>query len=308
MKFSTSIVLLATMASAAAMSVTNKVSAKAKVLRASRRLDGNQQEEEEYGYLAKYNLKMVSCSPDTTVIDPETGDYEYSAVVFRLCPTESGCDSDTAKGCGAGYGDYVVGMNTFVNAFFEDQRDNMNWDDQFKVDEYAECREYEIEADEDGDDGNQVQYFIGPTCAESGNDIALAVFEDEGCATKSETAFETLSNGWTLPYEDGGLISVQCLDCIQYNDDGAYELREMCQQLYESTAYKCETNMEYYSYYGQNTQGCEQTAALMPITKKSGNGGKVFGWIIFMLVVAGLVGYVMWWRKKKAGGSDGIMS
>lgn len=307
MKLSSAIVLLASMASTAAMSVSKSHAAKAKVLRSARKLNQEEEEaEEEYSYLAKYSLKMVSCAAGTTVVDPDSGEYEYSAVVFRLCPTESGCSDDETKGCGAGYGDYVVGMNTFVNAYFEDQRDNMQWDDQFRVDEYAECREYEMEQGDD--DGEQAQYWIGPTCTADGADIGLAVFSDEGCSYASETTFEEISNGWTLPYEEGGLVSTSCIDCISYTDDGAYELREMCQEIYQSTAYKCESNMEYYSYYGQNVQGCDEVEVLMPITKGAGNGGKVFGWIVFFMVCIGLGGYVMWWRKKKAGSADGIMS
>lgn len=313
MKFSTSVIFLASMASAAAMSVSNKVSTKAKLLRAARRVEG-ENNGEDMSYLANYSLKMISCDSEATITDADSGETEYSAVLFRLCPTTNGCDSESVKGCGAGHGDFIVGMNTFVNAFFEDQRDNMSWDDQFKVDEYAECRQYQQEKGGNNNNNNNNQngenqaYWVGPTCLNK-NDIALAVFEDETCSTKSETSFETISNGWTLPYEEGGLISITCLDCVQYNDNGESGIREMCQQVYQSTAYKCETSMEFYSYYGKNEEGCEATAALMPVTAKSGNGGKVFGWIVFIMVVAGLVGYVMWWRKKKAAGAaDGIMS
>ena len=292
MKLSAAILCLAGLASQAmAMTVSHKNAAK--VLRAARRLDG--QEEGEFAYLMKYNLKMVQCAAGQTVVNAENGEYEYSAVVVRLCPSDS-CDSDSTTGCGAGYGDYVVGIQTFVNAYFEDQRDNMQWDDDtFKVDEFTECREYEVEKD---DDANQVQYFVGPSCTSNGKDIALALFEDETCTTRSATAFEDISNGWTLPYSSGGLVSTQCIGCMEYNDDGAGDLREMCQKTYENAGYKCETNLEYYSYYGKNEQGCELIKELLPVVKK-GSGGKVFGWIVFILVIVGVGAYVAWWRKSK---------
>jgi len=299
MKLSTAFLMLASVTTAAAKTITGKNAAK--VLRAARRVEEGQEEEQEgeYDYLGKYNLKLIGCKAGEQVRDPETGEYEYNAVVVRLCPSEFGCDSDATRGCGSGYGDFVVGINTFVDAYFEDQRDNMNWDDNFEVDRYAQCEEYEQEAAEDDQaQQNANQYFIGPTCVEDGVDIRLAVFEDEACTYESETAFETISNGWSLPYSSGGIVSTSCIDCMEVNENGEYEQREMCQQLYEESASKCEEKMEYYSYYGQNVQGCEYIAEMMP-AKKSGGAGKIFGWIIFFALIIGLAFYIVWWRKSK---------
>lgn len=302
------------MASSASAATTVSHKNAAKVLRAARKLDQDQNDdqadEDEFAYVAKYTLKMISCDAGTSVPN-ENGEYDsYGAAIFRLCPSESGCSDDASRGCGAGYGDYVVPLQTFVDAYFEDQRDNMNWDDQFQVDQYAECKEYEMEQDDDANQNqnDQAQYFVGPTCTADGADIRLAVFSDEDCVYESETSFETISNGWSLPYSSGGLVSTSCIDCLAYNDDGEYELREMCQELYENAGYKCETEMEYYSYYGQNTQGCDNIAQLLPALSSGGNGGKVFGWIVFIMVVVGIGAYVVWWRKKKASAADGLMS
>jgi hypothetical protein len=308
MKLSSAVLMLSTMAVSATANM--KVSGKnvAKVLRAARRVEENGDdaaEEDEYSYLTQYTLKMIGCKSGETVVDAETGEYEYNAAVFRLCPTET-CDDENERGCGAGYGDFVVGLNTYVDAFFEDQRDNMNWDDQFQVDKYAECSEYEVE--NDGDDANNpyanYQFFIGPTCAEDGLDVKLAVFSDDTCTTESEVAFEDLSNGWALPYSTGGIVSTECTDCLAYNDNGEYELREMCQELYESAASKCETEMEYYSYYGQNVQGCEYITEVMPALTGGGGAGKVFGWLVFICLVGGLAGYIVWWRKSESYDDD----
>jgi hypothetical protein len=296
MKF-TAIAFLASLASTAAMTVT-KDAAKAKVLRAARRVENREEQEVDYSFLMDYSLKMISCAADATVTDDQ-GALEYGAVLFRLCPTANGCNSDSLKGCGAGHGDFIVGMATFVEAFFEDQRDNMQWDDNFKVQDYMQCREYKAEGQNKNDNGDQEQIYIGPSCI-GGSDIGLGVFSDEGCITPSDVSFEDVSGGWTLPYSTGGLVSTECLDCTQANDDGTFEGRQMCSNLYAGTPYKCESSMATYSYYGQDTAGCEATAAMMPIVKKSGKGGKIFGWFVFVMVVAGLVGYVMWWRKSKS--------
>eukprot|EP00339_Tiarina_fusa_P002600 CAMPEP_0117026114 /NCGR_PEP_ID=MMETSP0472-20121206/19220_1 /TAXON_ID=693140 ORGANISM="Tiarina fusus, Strain LIS" /NCGR_SAMPLE_ID=MMETSP0472 /ASSEMBLY_ACC=CAM_ASM_000603 /LENGTH=297 /DNA_ID=CAMNT_0004733011 /DNA_START=101 /DNA_END=994 /DNA_ORIENTATION=+ len=295
---------------AAGKSISGKSAAK--ILRAARRVEEGDDaaEEDEFAYLGNYNLKMVSCKAGETVINAENGDYEYGAAVLRLCPSSSGCDSTEVTGCDSGYGDIVVSLATFVDAYFEDQRDNMNWDDNFDGDKYAQCDQYDVE--DQGDDGQENQYanyafYIGPACTEEGDDIRLALFEDEVCTYESAVAFEDISNGWSLPYSSGGLVSTSCSDCMEINDDGEYQLREMCQNVYEAAASKCETNMEYVSYYGANEQGCEYISEMLP-AKRGGSAGKVFGWIIFVLLIAGVAGYVMWWRKKKSGASDGLVA
>jgi len=39
-------------------------------------------------------------------------------VRFRLCPSDS-CSAEKAAGCTAGYGDYIIGMGTFMESYFE---------------------------------------------------------------------------------------------------------------------------------------------------------------------------------------------
>jgi len=305
MKFATTI-LVALMASASAMSPSS--SAGRNLLKKARKLeDAQQEEEEEYAFLGNYQLKMVSCTSGEKIRDPETGEYEPSAVTFRLCPKDD-CDATRATGCYSGHGDYVVGISTFVQAYFEDQRDNMNFDDNFKVDEYVECREYEQEND-DGND-NAAVYYIGPDCTEDGKDIRLNLFYDDACSTVPEgVSFEDISNGWTMPYSTGGLVTSACQECSEYNDNGEYEIKEMCTGLYESSG-KCETNMETFHYYGKQEGSCEYIASLMPSMKGSGSGARAFGWVVFILVVVGAFSaYAMWWKKKKAAqASDGLMA
>jgi hypothetical protein len=308
MKLSTAFVALTTLASAAAKQISS--GAAQKMVRSARHLEDQQaqQQENDFSFLGNYDAKIVGCKRglETPIVN-EQGESEYEAVLVRLCPSEAGCDSSLSQGCKGGYGDMLVGLSTFVEAYFEDQRDNMQWDDMFQVDKFAKCEQYN--PDENADDGNQgqwenYQFFIGPTCSDDGLGIKLALFTDEFCTEESEFTFETVSNGWTLPYGDGGLVSTACNSCTEYNDAGELEIREMCMQSYQMSPYKCEEGMEYYSYYGQNVQGCELIASTFPMKKSGGNGGKVFGWIVLALVVVGLAGYVMWWRKKKASAAE----
>lgn len=184
----------------------------------------------------------------------------------------------------------------------EEQEEDGNGDDKWEMDKFAKCEEYN--PDENADDGNQgqwenYQFFVGPTCSDDGLNIKLELFTDEYCRQVSEIDFGTISNGWTLPYADGGLVSTNCQSCTNYNDDGEAEISEMCEEAYENAALKCEEKMEYYSYYGQNTQGCETLAEMFPV----GSGltaGQIFGWIIFFVLLFGIGGWMFWWRARKA--------
>jgi hypothetical protein len=290
--------------------------ATAKILRAARRLEDEADEdgdgdEDENAYLTNYNIKFIGCDGSKQMVDQEDGEVTYGAAMLRLCPSSSGCDSSSVGGCKEGYGDFVVSIEDFVDAYFEDQQDNMNWDDNFDGDKFAKCEEYEAENDGDDDPYDGYQFFIGPTCTDSGDDIKLGFFSDETCTTASSISFSDVSNGWTLPYSSGGLVSSSCSDCLEYNEDeGAYALRDMCTELYENAPMKCETEMEYYSYNGKNEYSCEAIEEMLPRGAKPGSAGKVFGWILFIALIVGIGGYVMWWRKKKQASSanDGMLA
>jgi len=297
--------------------------AAAKVLRNARRLDEdkdegdneedeNNEEEDEYAFLSNYNLKFVSCDKSLQMKN-EDGDYTYGAAILRLCPTESGCDNDSAGGCKEGYGDFAVSIEDYVDAYFEDQEDNMNWDDNFDGNKYAKCEEYEPEVEGDDNPYENYEFFIGAACADDGDDIKLGFFSDDTCQTDSEISFGDVSNGWTLPYSSGGLVSKNCADCLEYNEDeGGYELREMCTELYENANMKCEENMQFASQYGQDVSSCEAISELLPRSAKSGGGGagKFFAWLLFIILIVGILGYIMWWRKKKqaSGAADGMLA
>lgn len=306
MKISAAFVALACVASASAKSVTSKTAAK--LVRSARRVEDAAEEEDEFAFLGNYNVKVVGCKRELeTPIMNEQGEYEYSAVLVRLCPSADGCDSTVAEGCSSGYGEMLVGLSTFVEAYMEDQKEQQedngdNGDDAFDMEKFAKCEEYN--PDENADDANQgawenYAFYVGPTCTEDGTDVMLDLFTDQYCSQKSEITFDAISNGWTLPYSTGGLVSTNCNSCTEYNDDGELEIKEMCQKSYEDAALKCEEGMEYYSYYGQNVQGCETIAEMFP-KAKGGNGGKIFGWFVLAVCVVGLGGYIVWWRKKKA--------
>jgi hypothetical protein len=308
MKIAASILALATVASTSAARISS-TSAR-KLVSSARRVEEaeeEEEEEEEFAFLGNYNIKVIGCKRELeSPIYNEEGEAEYSAVLLRLCPSSDGCDSDVTEGCSSGYGDILVGLSTFVEVYMEEIKEEQEQDDagddNFEMDKFAKCEEYN--PDENADDANQgawenYQFFVGPTCSDDGLNLKLDLFSDEYCSQKSEIEFETISNGWVLPYSDGGLVSTNCASCTAYNDDGEAEIKELCEKSYEEATLKCEEGMEFYSYYGQNVQGCEVIAEMFP-KSKGGNAGKIFGWIVLAAVVVGLGGYVMWWRKKKS--------
>jgi hypothetical protein len=281
---------------------------------ASRKLEQNgydeAQEYDETSFLKNYEQVFLKCVPNTKIMS-EDGSYDYNAVAYRMCPTGDACTN--GKVCSSGGGDYVVGLQTYVQAFFEqfdaeNENDGENGDDAFDFGEFGECRELNIEANDDGN-ANQVQYYIGPACTEDG-DIKMALFTDQYCRPdyESEVSMQDLI-GIALPYENGGLMDddeCKAYYCWAQNENYEYELNDFCEQLYTNSAYMCEEDMEFVSAVnGQNSAGCEIIKEMIPAAK--GSGGAVFLVVILIVAVAGVAGYFVMQKKKTSGTSEGLM-
>ena len=261
------------------------------------------QESSIENYLENYSLKFRTCIPEKSIVDTD-GNTEYGVVVFRMCDVGT-CSND--GGCNTDYAEFAVGLGTFVNAYMDDQAENMQWDDNFAVDEYAVCALYEGENNGDGN-----SYYIGPSCTDDGTSIQLDLFTDEYCYQKSDAEFGEISNGWTLPYTDGGLVSNECTDCADYDEYGDVELREICGELYEQTNYRCETNWNAPHYYwdhvteiyryGQDTLGCsfitnlEKKASSAPVNETM---GLVLVAFLLAVSIGGSFYYKQWWEESK---------
>jgi len=262
-------------------------------------------EENMEAFLMDYSLKFMTCIPDQVIQDADY-DSHYGAVIFRLCPSNTCSNSN---GCTSGYADFAVDIGTYVDAFLTDQEDNMNWDDEqnFDGDNMGQCTLYGGDDDDDGGDG--AAYYIGPGCTADGTGVKMGVYEDQYCYEESETSFETVSNGWSLPYSDGGLVSTQCTDCT--DDDG--EIREMCLDLYDYSPYRCEADLEYTHYYydanfeiyryGKDSTGCNSIHVMQ---NPKGGFSSEAAWtdaiLVVILIAATGVGfyyYSQWWTKQK---------
>ena len=285
-----------------------------KLLGKARRLDeggGDDQEAEEDDNVAEadmealivdYSLKFMSCIPDEVLTDADYNDH-FGVVIFRLCPSNK-CSNN--NGCSSNYAEFAVDVGTYVDAFLEDQADNMNWDDKFDGGDFGECTEYE--GDDDGND-DAASYYVGPGCTADGTGVKMGVYEDQYCYQESATSFETISNGWSLPYSDGGLVSTQCIDCA--DDDGA--VREMCLDLYDDSPYRCEAEFDFKHYYyntnfemyryGQDTTGCSKiNVFLNPRSTFSQEAVWTDAILVIMLLIgtaSGFAWYSSWWKKGK---------
>jgi hypothetical protein len=291
--------------------------------------NGEENGDDSMYFLKDYSIKLLSCIQGEQVVNYENGEVETSTVVFRLCPSDS-CDANSTLGCESGYGDYAVGITTFLEAYMNQQEDNENYygntmitynqyGQEFDAEEYMECKEYDVEENQNenqqnqqqqynnyngqygnngqqqnnyngqyyGNNGQQqnyngqysnngqqqqnnynyyqnTQFYIGPGCSADGTSIALGMYMNEACSYPAEVDFAQISYGWeSLPFSDGGLVSMDCVACYGPDEDYNYELSEMCTETYESSTSRCEENMATYSSYGPVTQGCSYIDTLV---------------------------------------------
>lgn len=291
------------------------------LVKASRKLDqndnNNNNNQDEWSFLMNYKAKFVMCAAGEKFMGE--GEYEYSSIVYRLCPesfeepekeskrSAFGCSDDEK------YGDYVVGINTYVEAYGEWMEEQWNnnqnnngrkLNDEFDLREYAECAEADMDMDDEGRKNRklnqEMQFFIGPACTEEGDDIKLEFFSNEGCTYVAESPYTYYElTGRNLPYYDGGLAKQGFTSCQEY-DDGNYDTSEFCMRLYENAG-KCEANNQYYC------ETIEELEAEMKAAEAPSKAGKVFLIIILILLFCGL-GYwafKLYQKKKAAEGGEG---
>lgn len=161
---------------------------------------------------------------------------------------------------GADYGDYVVDMDTFVAAYLETKEeynefyagddDVNNGDDGndgdgndqyygnrklyynddgnnvFDINDYAACAAFDFDANDDmymNDEGNAVQYYMGPYCAAQGGSVKFNLFTDDTCSTlakcdggstRGADCYKS-ATGNVLPYSKDSLVEDPCIPCSE---------------------------------------------------------------------------------------------
>lgn len=322
MKLALSAALLAGVASASAHSVIRGDAARALMKKSTlrRKLEDEEndaeeeEEEEEYAWMQDYKVKFVGCVAGEKFQNQENGEYEGSSVIYRLCASDGECDDESNFGCEEAYGDYVVGINTYTEAFAEtlredDRRRKLSSarrleEEEFDLNEFAQCGRIEVEDDEDENDNEdedeeEVEYFVGPACSDDGKDIILSMYSDEDCLYDSDVDFYELA-GQNLPYYDGGIASSYCQSCVgEVNDDGEYETSEFCMKMQEASA-GCD------EYDQSMCETIDELTADLRAEEKKGGGWKVF-WIIVAILLLGGVGWYLYKKqlaRKAAAGVD----
>lgn len=96
------------------------------ILSQARKLEDNNADDNaeiDYTWVANMSLKYQGCYHTQVWNDDANGDEDVRVstqrlVRFRLCPSDA-CLSDNPAGCKSGYGDYVIGMETYLASYLD---------------------------------------------------------------------------------------------------------------------------------------------------------------------------------------------
>jgi len=245
-------------------------------------------------YIAGYSVKFQGCHHVQQWNDDADGEEDIKIMTqrlvrFRMCPADT-CSSTSTKGCDSNYGDYLVDMETYVEAYMtqmqqqymnnnqyygnnngralnnNDNKYNMNFED------YLQCQEMEMNDRQRqrarelrelnnnnygnqyyynyNNNGDDIKYYVGPYCAEQGGEIRLGVFYDDTCSVAAEDGAEMFQMVHNGMALPYSEQSIVNLGCLSCGGYG--EVNELCETLYE-VAGKCETKM---SVYYPNESAC----------------------------------------------------
>jgi len=195
----------------------------------------------DYSWVQNFSIKFQGCHHISQWNDEADGQEDVRIatkrlVRFRLCPTDM-CTLESASGCSAGYGDYVIDMNIYLEAFLE------------SVNEYNEAKCEYLEAtsgcDEDGGDYCLYDFYsangMADICADgnpyqnnyNGNDDDADAFDLADWTECAQADLNNNNNGRQLengieyymgPYcaEQGGSIYLGLFtdeSCTTFADD-----------------------------------------------------------------------------------------
>ena len=268
--------------------------------------DGEEDVRIETKRLIRFRLCPANeCSPDKAGgCDSDYGDYiidmntflesyyealenyneyrcEYTAEV--LCDCEDGDDK------GDDFDEELCEYDCYVTHGIENicadnnpyTDDDGEQEEEFNLADYVECQQAEFD-NNDGRrklDEEEIEYYIGPYCAEQGGAIFMGLFTDDTCTSFADdeggaSAYSYMA-GQSLPYADESIISMDCVSCKEpedYNGDGddaedEDQVIEMCEQIYESAG-KCEQGLEATGYLSSaNNNACNYIAGIKVVRK-----------------------------------------
>lgn len=188
----------------------------------------------DLSFIAEYSIKFQGCHHvqqwnDNVDATSDVRIMTKRLVRFRLCPIDQ-CSNDRSAGCSSKYGDYVVDMDTFVDAYLtatENDKDTICADAEtectaacygssdetscmntcysaidmsqcsseytnngFVAQDYAYCKEFQMGRRRQL--ANQASnYYIGTFCADQGGQIHLGLFTDDTCTSFASNGYST---------------------------------------------------------------------------------------------------------------------
>jgi hypothetical protein len=197
------------------------------------------------------------------------------------------------------------------------EEDGQEQEEAFQLGDYMECARWEVNNGRRQLDQDEVEYFMGPYCANSGGTIFLGIFTDDDCSVFADDyggkeLYQTVT-GAALPYGETSVIDMECFSCKEpadINNDGndaedEDEVIEMCEQLYQQAG-KCETNLATGGSNVLNTNACTYMEGIKvvrnngTITKSASKANKTASIFIGIFVVAFvlLAAYVYYLKTK----------
>lgn len=246
-------------------------------------------------YIAGYSVKFQGCHHVQQWNDDADGEEDIKIMTqrlvrFRMCPADT-CSSTSTKGCDSNYGDYLVDMETYVEAYMTQMQQqymnnnqyygnnngralNNNNDNKYNMnfEDYLQCQEMEMNDGQrqrarelrelnNNNYGNQYYYNYN----NNGDDIKYYVgpyCAEQGGEIRLGVFYDDTCS---VAAEDGAEMfqmvhngmalpySEQSIVNLGCLSCGGYgEVNELCETLYE-VAGKCETKM---SVYYPNESAC----------------------------------------------------
>ena len=109
------------------------------LLAQSRRLEQQDEEEEDFTWITNYSLKFAGCHHHATYNSEVDEDADVRIQTsklahFRLCP------SDSCNKCTKNYGEYVIDLATFAKTFVEAQKRSREYECQLYMYEQCNCQ------------------------------------------------------------------------------------------------------------------------------------------------------------------------
>lgn len=154
MKFIVALTALFSVASAIS-EISSSSTLGRRLLSNARRLENKNDNEMQFNWVKDYSIKFQGCHHIKQWNDDADEDNDVRIetkrlIRFRLCPSDS-CSATKAGGCTSGYGDYVIDMASFMEAYFEARRQEIENQCNYQLENVCQCQD-------NGDDNYNEEY------------------------------------------------------------------------------------------------------------------------------------------------------